>query len=270
MRNTLFLFGLFVCWLAGATPARADRAVFPEKELIGRADIIAMATVQEIGAITISGRQPQAMLSLRVDDTLKGDVEIKQVSARCGLVSVKGGIVKAEEAFTFGQQRLFFLQRGQDGYSVLNALDSVLPATEAGRIKELMARNPLVVTMAVEAPVLVLEQLQQIPVKVANHGKERIEVYGYLEGFYEKAAAGTWLAFDQEVTQQCLRRRLTLEPGEEKILQLICRAKQYPPATDKNMETPALLRAVVRLSDYHNGFHMATVWTPGIVKAPGE
>jgi|GEM_PF-2471931 len=265
MRNSIFLFGLLAYWLAGVAPARADRAIFPEKELIGRADIIAVATVQTAGAISISGRQPQVMLGLRLDDTLKGDAKIKQVSARCGLVSVKG-----EEAFTAGQQRLFFLQRGQDAYTVLNALDSVLPATEAGRIKELIALNPLVVTMAVEAPVLVLEQLQQIPVKVTNRGKERIEVYGYMEGFYEKAAAGTLLAFDQEVIQQSLRIRLTLEPGEEKILQLICRAKQYPPATDENMEIPALLRAVVRLSDYHNGFHMATAWIPGIVKTPGE
>jgi len=207
------------------------------------------------------------MLGLRIDDTLKGDVEIKQVSARCGLVSVKAGIVKAEEAFTAGQQKLFFLQRDQDGYTVLNALDSILPVTEVGRIKELMALNPLAVPVIEGKPVLVLEQLHEISVKVANRGKERIEVYGYVEGFYEKTVSETWLAFDQEVIQQSLRIRLTLEPGEEKILRLPCRAKQYPPATDVNMEIPALLRAVVRLSDYRNGFHMASVWTPGIVKA---
>ncbi len=52
------------------------------------------------------------------------------------------------------------------------------------------------------------------------YGKERIEVYGCVEGFPYNHEARAWPAFDQEIVQQCLRIRLTLEPGEEKTLKL--------------------------------------------------
>lgn len=264
----LLTFNLAVSYL----PASAvDRAYFPVNELIGRADLVVLATVQtiDVDQKVVRGTDGrEARFRLHIDDILKGSEESKLLIARC-LLPVAARAVLALDSYK-GQQCLFFLQRSQHGYFMLNGSYGILPAGEVNRVRQLITANPLEVRWAADVPMILVGQLQQIPVKVRNRGEKPIEVYGFLEGFFERQEDGAWLVFDMEVEQQCLRIRMTLKPGEEQTLTLICRAEQHGQVTDAKADAPALLRAVILLSDYRNGFYMSSSWMPTNIRSEHE
>lgn len=135
-----------VLLLSAMTRVGAMMAYVSENDLLAQADLIVVGTVtsetREAGVPDYFAMMTQ----IKVTQTLRGP-KMETVTARHAAVPNMGGgmIIMDHGGFNLpvGEARLFFLQRGPGGYTIVGGFQGQRPAADADRFAKLAGAFPL-------------------------------------------------------------------------------------------------------------------------------
>ena len=276
MRRTMIAFIICVLAVAGGW---ARMALIPEVELIATSDLIILATVlQDIREDTENGR---AML--RIDRVLKG-AEGEQVVARHSMPPIlpPGVEIVDHPGFTLepGQQRVFFLTRAQQDYTIPAHLQGV---REAGAVEELalaIAAFPYTVTLAPAPQPLYFERTTPLTVTIANRGDVAVIVHHpWLQGLHYSPRFGTTAYFILEPGTGQMDP-VTVEPRSEKTFTVNYAAAIQPAwfllSPDTYLLTPVMMRMQILIepkgaepvAGRRPGAQVASTWQDVLIGYP--
>ena len=185
------------CALALAASAQMIRVTDPE--LVGTADLIIIGTVKSTTTLPNEPSWQGGQAIITVDQVLWG-ANLKQVTVRYPMrPTLPPGVMMTDFGgitLTVGQQQLFFLQRAQGGYALIGGGQGMKPVTDADKFKDLIAKNPLTVTLEGTVGPCYFGQTVEVKMNFSNAGKETLQInQPMLEGFYYSERLGNQVSF---------------------------------------------------------------------------
>jgi hypothetical protein len=238
-----------ICVLAlglagGRTEQYALLGLDEAKNLVGTADLIVVGGVGERTLVPGVPEWLAGQATLRVDKTLKG-VAGETVTVRYPkwLDESLARVMRPE------LRQLFFLQRSQGGYTLVEGMDGVRALDDMDRFQRTVETFPVTVSLAAMPPVVHFGVVQPVSVKITNPGKEPVQLlFVALEGYYYGTRLDKRMSFKTDQAADTLARP-TIEAGGS-LTVTVNAACNVPDAwqvfsPDTYLQTVAAVRATV-------------------------
>lgn len=180
--------------------ASAQMLRVTDNDLLGTADLIIVGTIKSVTTLPYVPYWQAGQAIVTVEKVLKG-AKVVEVTVRYplpptpppGMVIMDGGGMSLKA----GQQQLFFLQRGQEGYQIIGQYQGMRPAADAEKYSEAIRAYPLNIALVGPLGPLYFGVKQTVKVKVTNSGFESIQIdAANLEGFFISSRMGSNLSYN--------------------------------------------------------------------------
>jgi len=266
-------------------------AISPQ-ELLGTSDVIVVGTVMLDTRLSEVPAYQAGQATVRVDRVLKGTAT-GNIAVRHAVPPVlpPGMIIADHGGFTLEPQSqyLFYLVRGQGGYTLVGGLQGRKPAAEADNVAQALKEIPLTVTLKEPLGPCYFGKPFEVTITVTNHGAQSVQLFERtLEGFFYSARAGTQLdlhtvptpaATSGGVRSGAIQQNL-LEAGHSQTMALQLALTQ--PESWKLLDadtyflTPVAIRARIFVlpvdpnnpNNTQGGYHLTSTWVDTLAGYP--
>lgn len=268
-------FLILCCLYCAVLPAMAMMALVTEQELVATSDVAVVGTVKEDVMLPNVPAAFGGQATITVQRVLRGP-QVESVVVRHAVPPPmnNGMIIMDHGGFNLqpGQQQVFFLSRGRDGYTITGGFQGMKKPEEADRFAKSLAEPAITAVFAQPLRPIFFGQEFEVKVTVKNATASAFTVYQpRLLGFYYSTLLDPWLAVNPPMVND-KQPTWTVKPGEElAIAQKFTYAapaswKAFAP--ESYMLTPAAVRAqlfVQPATPQAMGYPIVTPWQTVLV-----
>jgi hypothetical protein len=261
---------LMLClMIAALLPAVAMMAAVTEQELVATSDLVIVGTVQADVVLPDVQSWSAGKATITVNRLLRG-APVETVTVRHAVPPSRenGMIIMDHGGFTLtpGQQQVFFLTRGRDGYTITGGFQGMRKPEEAARFSTMLTAPAVTVAYAATVRPIFFDQPYEIKLSVKNATDTAVNVYPpRLIGFYYSTLLDPFLVINPPAADN--QTAVLVKPGESATLtqKFTCAPtgnwKNFPP--ESFMLTPATIRAHVFVQTTATppvGYPITTPW----------